>query len=87
MVTLAHVGPDPFLLRELEGGLEEVDEQAGGRIEARERLARRDALESSVADEPANHGAVLLFDPGLIVLSIRARSRELDVVAEAERDQ
>ena len=71
VISLANTGPDTFLLGELERGLEKVHEQARCGIEARERLARRDALQPSVADEPSDHGPVLLLDPGLIVLPIR----------------
>jgi hypothetical protein len=45
-----------------------------------------DTLKPAITEEFAYDGAILLFDPGLVILSIRARPRELDAVAEAVLD-
>jgi hypothetical protein len=52
---------------------------AGGfpAVEWSELLGIRDPGEPTVASQLANDCAILLFHPGLIILSIRARTREL----------
>src|SRR6185312_4293885 len=87
MVPFGDLSALAILLRQLEGGLEEVHEQARSAIQSGNGLRGSDALETAVAEELAHDGAVLLFDPGLIVLAPRSGARELDPVAEAVLDQ
>jgi len=65
------------LFRQLERGLEEVHEQAERRIEPCQRRRCAQPLVASVANRVPNDRAVLLLDPGLVVLAIRTASREL----------
>ena len=65
-------------LRQLERGLEEVHEQPHSRIEMGECGRCLQPFEPPIADHAAHNRAVLLLDPGLIILAIRAAARELD---------
>src|SRR5207253_2594416 len=87
MVPLGDLSTLAVLLSQLEGGLEEIHEQARSAIQSGDGLRGSDALETAVAKELAHNGAVLLFDPRLIVLAPRSGAREFDPVAEAVLDQ
>jgi len=58
--------------------LEEVHEQPHRGIQTRQQRRRFQALEPAIAGHPADNGAILLFDPGLVVLAIGTAARELD---------
>ena len=87
MIALGHLSALAVLLRELEGGLEEVHEQTRGAVQARDSLRSGDTLKAAVAQELAYDSAVLLLDPSLIVLAIGARASEFDPMTEAVIDQ
>src|SRR6185437_10887891 len=87
MVPLGDLSALAVLLRQLEGGLEEVHEQARSAIQSRDGLRGSDTLETAVTEELAHNSAVFLFDPCLIVLAPRSGARELDPVAQAVLDQ
>jgi hypothetical protein len=87
MVAFGYLGPLAMLLRELKRGLEEVHEQPRSAVQSGDRLCGGDALETAVAQKFAHNSAVLLLDPGLVVLTPRSRARELDPMAEAILDQ
>jgi hypothetical protein len=72
VVALDHPRPDPGLVPQLERGLEQVGVQAGGGVKPGQSLRRGNPLQSAVADQAAHNRAVLLFDPSLIVLAVRA---------------
>jgi hypothetical protein len=61
---------------QLEGRLKEVHEQPQRRIQPRQGRSRLQSLVAPVADGAPDHGAVLLFDPGLVVLAVRTTARE-----------
>src|SRR5580658_10278865 len=86
MVPLGHLRSLPMLLRQLERGLEEVYEQPRSPVEARQHLSRGNALEPPITQQLAHDGAVLLFDPGLVILAIRPRAGKLDAIAQAVLD-
>src|SRR5258708_14953266 len=87
MVALGHVSALTVLLRELEGGLEEVHEQTRCAVQSRDGLRGGEALKTTVAEQPAHNSAVLLLNPGLIVLAPGTGARELDPMAEAILDE
>ena len=86
-VALPNTAAVARLLRQLERRLEDVHEQARRRVEAGQRLGCRHALQAAVPDHPANDGAVLLLDPGLVVLPIRPGPCELNALLPAEGHQ
>jgi hypothetical protein len=86
MVSLGHLRPLPMFLGQFERGLEEVHEQPRCSVQTRKRLGRSDAFEPAITQQLAHDGAVLLFDPGLVILAIRSRARELDAIAQAVLD-
>ena len=68
----------PMFSSEFERGMEEVHEQPRGAIQARDRLRSRDPLKAAaVPKKLADDCAVLLFDPGLIVLASVSTTRVL----------
>ena len=73
--ALRHPGAEPRLLAQLERRLEQVGVQPGRRVEPGQRLGRGHALEPTVAHEAPDDRAVLLLDPGLVVLAGQARER------------
>src|SRR5215472_13089907 len=74
------------LLFELERGLEQVGVQSGSGIEPNQSLRRSDPFQPAVANETANDRAVLLLDPGLIVLAVGARPCDLQTMTPAPGD-
>jgi hypothetical protein len=60
---------------------ERSSQQSRGPIQARHGPGGCDALETAVADKLAHNGAVLLFDPSLVIFAVWARAAELDSVA------
>ena len=60
--------------------MEIIHIQANCPIQASQALTGDQAREAVVAHEPANHRAILLLDPGLIVLLIGPRARELEML-------
>lgn len=87
MVTLRYLSALAVLFRELEGGLEEVHEQTRGAVESRDGLRGGNTLEAAVAQELAHDSAVLLLNPGLVILAVGPRASEFDPMAEAVMDQ
>ena len=77
MVPLADQRAVPLLLGEPEGRLEVVHEQAHGLVEMRKGFGCLQAFEAPISDHASHHGAILLFDMGLIVLAIGPCAREL----------
>jgi hypothetical protein len=47
-----------MILRELEGGLEEIHEQTRGAVQSRDRLRSGDAVETALAEELAHDSSV-----------------------------
>ena len=60
--------------------------KSGSGIEAGDQLRRLDAIEAAVADEPSDHGSVLLLDKSLIVLLVGPRPRDFDLLCSAPGD-
>ena len=87
VVALVDAGADPCLLGELERRLEHVHEQARRRVQAGQRFGPGHAFQTAIPHQAADDRAVLLLDPRLVVLPIRPRPRQLDVVLLAEADQ
>ena len=83
MVALDDARARADLLLELERWLEEVHKQTGGTVQPRECFHRAGPFESVIADEAADDRRVLLLDPGLVILVVRPRSRELDSLRQA----
>jgi hypothetical protein len=54
----------------LERRLEEVHMQARWRVETCHHARRLDPIEAPIANEPPDHGAVLLFHESLVVLLV-----------------
>ena len=52
--------------------LKEVDVQPRRRVQLRQRFRGFGAAQATVADQPSNDGAVLLFHPGIVVLLVRS---------------
>src|ERR1700722_2440430 len=71
MIALGHLCAVAMLLGELEGRLEEVHEQPGGSIEARDCPCGRQSFEAPVTQKLPYDGSVLLLDPRLVVFSVR----------------
>lgn len=76
MIALADTRPIPMLLCQLERRLKEVHEQARRGIQRRQQPRRGDTLQALIAHGPTDDRAVLLLDPGLIVLPIGAAAGE-----------
>src|SRR4051812_43435052 len=76
VVLLLHLGPLTRLGLELERRLEVIHIQSQGLIELPENLSCNDPRETLVAHDSPNDGAILLLDPGLVVLLIGPRARE-----------
>jgi|GEM_PF-2174041 len=74
---------DPGLFPQLERRLEQVAVQPRRGIEANQRGRRVHAFAPAVAHQPADHGAVLLLHPGLVVLAIRPGPGHLQPLAPA----
>jgi hypothetical protein len=70
VVALDYAGADPGLLPQPERRLEQVRVQPGGGIEPGQGLRRAQSLQPAVTDEPTHDRAVLLLDPGLIILPV-----------------
>ena len=87
MVALPNPAAVAGLLGELERRLEHVHEQSRGRVEACQRLGPGHALQAAVPDQTADDGAVLLFDPGLVVLAEGPGPGQLDALLPAEGHQ
>src|SRR5205807_7623680 len=87
VVALGDLSALAVLLGELEGRLEEVHEQSRSATQARDGLGGRYPLKAAIAQELPHDRAVLLFDPSLVVLAVRARARELDTTVQAILDQ
>ena len=79
VVALVHPRALAALLDESERRLEEVHEQPHRPVQSGQRGGGLDALEAAVSDHPAHDGAVLLLDPGLVVLAVGPRARERDL--------
>ena len=86
VIAFRHPDADPGLRSQFERGLEEVHEEPGRLIEPSQDPNRREPFKPSVSDQPSDDRAVLLFDPGLIVLAIGPRPRELDRMVVTVRD-
>lgn len=56
-------------------------------VEARKGVPCRNAFETTVADHAPDDCSVLLLDPRLVILSIRTRACELDLLLRAVREQ
>ena len=80
MIAFGHLSALAMLLRQLERGLEEVHEQTRSSVQSGDRLRGGNALESAVAQELAHDSAVLLLDPGLVILSVRSGARKLNLI-------
>src|SRR5208337_433410 len=80
VVPLLDLGPLSGLRLQFERWMEIIHIQANCPIQASQALTGDQAREAVVAHEPANHRAILLFDPGLIVLLIGPRARELEML-------
>ena len=78
VIAFRHPGTDPGLRSQFERRLEEVHEKPGRLIEPSQDPNRREPFKPSVSDQPSDDRAVLLFDPGLVVLAVGPRPRELD---------
>ena len=65
-----------LLAEQLHGRLEKVHVQAQDAIESSQCPPGIGALVTVVSDQAANHGSVLFFDVGLIILPIGTRGRE-----------
>src|SRR5262245_61665991 len=85
VVAFLDPGPLPDLGTQLHRRLEVVHEQPHVLVQPGQALTRRQPRETLVADEAADDGAVLLLDPGLVVLVIRPRARELPLLLLAVR--
>ena len=87
MIALGHLCAVALFGSQFERGLEEVHEQPGRSVEARDCPRCRQAFKAPIAQELAHNGAVLLLDPRLIVLAVGPRTGEFDAVTQAIFDQ
>ena len=83
VIALDHPRSFPLFLQQLERGLDQVRVQPRGRVQSRQSGNGRDAFEPPVADQATYDGTVLLLYPGLVILSVRARSGHLKTLAAA----
>ena len=79
-VTLGHAASIPALCQQLEGRLEVVHVQTHSTVEVGHRLAGDRSRVALVSNEAPDHRAVLLLYPRLVVLAIRPRPGELDLI-------
>src|SRR5438105_10871561 len=80
VILLLDLGSLSGLGPELERWLEIIHIQANHPVKASQALAGDQAREALVAHEPPNDGAVLLLDPGLIILLVGPRACELELL-------
>src|SRR6476619_4386344 len=80
MIDLDHFSPFAALLLQLERRLEEVDVKPCRRIEAAHYARRLEAIEAPIAHETADDGTILLLDERLIVLLVRARACDFELL-------
>jgi hypothetical protein len=83
MVVLSDSRADARLARQLERGLKEIHQEPRRGVEPRQCLRASDALQTMIADETTDNRAVLLLDPSLVVLSVRAGASKLDAATSA----
>jgi len=83
MVAFMPQRPVALFARQLESRLEKVDVKPAALIKTLERAGRSKPVQSSVPGQTSYHCAVLLLNPGLIVLEVGARARPFDAVAAA----
>ena len=74
VVQLLHARAVARLGLEFERRLEEVDVQPRAGVQLRQGLRRFGTAQAAVAHQPPHDGAVLLLDPGLVVLLVGARA-------------
>jgi branched-chain amino acid transport system substrate-binding protein len=72
-----------LLFSKFEGRLEVVHEEPRRIVETAQFGGGLQAFEPPIADDSPDDGAVLLFDPSLIVLTVGPRTREFDPVRRA----
>ena len=83
VIALDDLGAFAALLLQLERRLEEVYVKARSCIETRKQAGRLDAFEAAIADQSADHSAILLLDMSLIVLLVGSRACDLDLTRAA----
>src|ERR1019366_8109804 len=83
MVALVDLRAVTLLFSKFEGRLEVVHEEPRRIVETAQFGGGLQAFEPPIADDAPGDGAVLLFDPSLIVLTVGPRTRELDPVRYA----
>src|SRR5690606_25504220 len=71
IVNFLDLRADALLRLEFERRLEDVDVEPGCRVQTGEDLRVGDTLKALVPNEVPDHRAVLLLDPGLIILLAR----------------
>src|SRR5262245_18285564 len=87
VVALEDLGAASASAEQLPHRAEEVVLEPAQVVEALQDGPGRTGAEAVVADEPAHEQAVALFDPRLIVLSVRPAAGEADPVAPAPAEQ
>src|ERR1700676_1755749 len=87
MIALRDLRALPMLGGQFERGLKEVNEQSGCSVEARYRSGRRQALKAPVSQQLSYDGTVFLFDPCLVVFTVRTRASKFDPMTQAVFDQ
>ena len=87
VIALDDLAADAPLAEELANGAEEVVLQAEQAVQALQDGEGGAGAIAVVADEAADEQAIALFDPGLIVLAIRATPGEADFMAAAPAEQ
>src|ERR1043166_6715855 len=86
VVLLADPCTDARLRPELEGGLDEIRVHTRSSIQRDQRLHTLKTLEPAIADQAPDDGAVLLLDPGLIILPIGACASNFQPLLAAPSD-
>ena len=84
VVLLDDACPVPRFRLQLERRLKEVDVEACDRIKLGEGRRGGHAAQATVADQSAHNGAVLLLDPGLVVLLVGSCAGAFDLLLLAE---
>lgn len=87
MIALSHLRTVALLGGQFERGLEEVHEQPGCPVEARDRPGCRQAFKAPITQELPYNGPIFLLYPGLVVLTVRPPAGEFDAVTKAIFDQ
>src|SRR3990172_933936 len=79
VIALGDFAPISCLVEQLKRGLEVVHVQAHPSVEVSQGLTGDAPAVAFVSDKASDDSAVLLFDPGLVILSISSRTRKLEL--------